>query len=72
MSAKVISFSSGKGGVGKTSLVTNIGYLYGQAGFRTLLIDGDWALGKLGMSRTYCFRSVESTDDIDISKASEC
>lgn len=46
---KVISFSSGKGGVGKSSLVANLGAIYAKQGFRTLLIDGDWALGKLGI-----------------------
>jgi flagellar biosynthesis protein FlhG len=46
---KVISFSSGKGGVGKTSLVANLGTLYAQ-GRRVLLIDGDWTLGKLSIT----------------------
>lgn len=46
---KVISFSSGKGGVGKTTLVANLGTLWARQGRRTLLIDGDWALGKLGI-----------------------
>lgn len=46
---KVISFSSGKGGVGKTSLVANLGVLWAKAGRRVLLIDGDWSLGKLGV-----------------------
>lgn len=44
---KVISFSSGKGGVGKTTLVANLGSLYASQGRRVLLIDGDWTLGKL-------------------------
>jgi flagellar biosynthesis protein FlhG len=47
---KVISFSSGKGGVGKTSLVANLGKLWSKTGKKTLLIDGDWALGKLSMT----------------------
>ncbi len=47
--AKVISFSSGKGGVGKSSLATNLGCLFAQSGKRTLLIDGDWNLGKLSI-----------------------
>jgi len=47
---KVISFSSGKGGVGKTSLVSNLGALWSKNGRRTLLIDGDWSLGKLGIT----------------------
>lgn len=47
---KVISFSSGKGGVGKTTLASNLGKLWARSGKRTLLIDGDWALGKLGLT----------------------
>lgn len=48
--SKVISFSSGKGGVGKTSLVANLGLLCAREGNRTLLVDGDWNLGKLGIT----------------------
>lgn len=48
--SKVISFSSGKGGVGKTSLVSNLGNLWARRGKKTLLVDGDWSLGKLGIS----------------------
>lgn len=47
---RVISFSSGKGGVGKTSLVANLGSLWAGKGKKTLLIDGDWSLGKLGIA----------------------
>lgn len=47
---RVISFSSGKGGVGKTSLVANLGSLWARQEKRTLLIDGDWTLGKLGIA----------------------
>jgi flagellar biosynthesis protein FlhG len=49
MSSRVISFSSGKGGVGKSTLAANLGTLWARQGANTLLIDGDWALGKLGM-----------------------
>jgi flagellar biosynthesis protein FlhG len=48
--ANLISFSSGKGGVGKTSLVANLGCLYASQGKRVLLIDGDWSLGKLSIT----------------------
>lgn len=46
---RVISFSSGKGGVGKTSLVANLGVLWSRSGAKVLLVDGDWSLGKLGI-----------------------
>ena len=35
---KVISFASGKGGVGKTSIVANLGHLYANQGKKTLLM----------------------------------
>lgn len=46
---RVVSFASGKGGVGKTSLVSNLGILSSLAGMKTLLVDADWSLGKLGL-----------------------
>jgi len=46
---RVISFASGKGGVGKTSLVANLGTLFSKQGEKTLLVDADWSLGKLGI-----------------------
>lgn len=48
--AKVLSFSSGKGGVGKTSLVLNLGSLWAGRGKKTLIVDADWTLGKLGIA----------------------
>jgi len=44
---RVVSFSSGKGGVGKTSVVANMGKLLAKSGQKVLLVDGDWTLGKL-------------------------
>ena len=46
---KIISFASGKGGVGKSSLVANLGVLFAKQKKRVLLIDADWALGKLSL-----------------------
>lgn len=46
---RVISFSSGKGGVGKSTLVANLGTLWARRHVRTLLLDGDWSLGKLSL-----------------------
>jgi flagellar biosynthesis protein FlhG len=50
MVPRVISFSSGKGGVGKTTVVANLGKIWASQGYQTLLIDGDWSLGKLGIT----------------------
>jgi flagellar biosynthesis protein FlhG len=47
--SKVISFSSGKGGVGKTTMVANLGHLWAKRQKKILLIDGDWNLGKLSI-----------------------
>lgn len=49
-STRVISLSSGKGGVGKTSLAVNLGKQLAVKGKNVLLIDGDWSLGKLGIA----------------------
>lgn len=38
----ILTFLSGKGGVGKTSIVANLGAALARAGFRTLLIDADF------------------------------
>jgi flagellar biosynthesis protein FlhG len=47
---KVISYSSGKGGVGKTSLVANSGILWAEEGKKVLIVDGDWSLGKMALT----------------------
>ena len=60
--ARVISFSSGKGGVGKTTLVANLGTLWARGGKRVLLVDGDWNLGKLGI--TLGARPKYTLDDV--------
>jgi chromosome partitioning protein len=38
---QVLAFANGKGGVGKTSTSANLAALYGQAGFRVLLVELD-------------------------------
>ena len=45
--ATVISFSSGKGGVGKTVLLTNMAYHLAQVGKRVLVIDADLGLANV-------------------------
>jgi flagellar biosynthesis protein FlhG len=59
--SKVISFCSGKGGVGKTTLVANLGVLLSRSK-KTLLVDADWALGKLGL--LFGVRTVLTIDKV--------
>ena len=47
--ARVFSITSGKGGVGKTSIAVNLAYALEQQNKRTLIIDAD--LGLAGRSR---------------------
>lgn len=44
---RVIAITSGKGGVGKTNIVANIGYSLGKYGKKVLIIDADLGLGNL-------------------------
>jgi flagellar biosynthesis protein FlhG len=44
---RVITVASGKGGVGKTTLVANIGIALAQSGHRVVLFDGDLGLANL-------------------------
>ncbi|MBF0274081.1 MAG: MinD/ParA family protein [Nitrospinae bacterium] len=44
---KLISFASGKGGVGKTNIVANLGYCLSKQGKKVLLFDCDLGLGNL-------------------------
>ncbi len=54
---QVIAVASGKGGVGKTSLVANLAVSFAQSGRRVLAIDGDLGLANLdialGIQRTH-------------------
>lgn len=44
---RIISITSGKGGVGKTNLVANLAYVMTRMGKRVLLLDADLGLGNL-------------------------
>ena len=44
---RVIAITSGKGGVGKTNVVANLGYALSQMGKRILILDADFGLGNL-------------------------
>ena len=65
---EIIVFCSGKGGTGKTSLISALGYALGRSGHSVLLVDADRAtdglslfmLGPEGMSQLESF-AQEST-----------
>lgn len=44
---KIITVTSGKGGVGKSTLTANIAYLLGKRGFKVAVIDADIGLANL-------------------------
>jgi flagellar biosynthesis protein FlhG len=45
--ARVIAITSGKGGVGKTNIVANLGFTLSQLGKKVLILDADLGLGNL-------------------------
>jgi flagellar biosynthesis protein FlhG len=45
--ARVIAITSGKGGVGKTSIVGNLGYAFTKLSKKVLILDADLGLGNL-------------------------
>jgi len=44
---RVIAITSGKGGVGKTNIVANLGYAFARLDKKVLIVDADWGLGNL-------------------------
>jgi flagellar biosynthesis protein FlhG len=46
-STRIITISSGKGGVGKTNIVANLGFALCRFGKRVLILDADLGLGNL-------------------------
>ena len=46
-STRAVSITSGKGGVGKTNIVANIGYELSRSGQKVLILDADLGLGNL-------------------------
>lgn len=44
---RIVAVTSGKGGVGKTNLVVNIGLAWAQRGRRVLVLDGDFGLANV-------------------------
>jgi flagellar biosynthesis protein FlhG len=59
---KIISFSSGKGGVGKTMTTINFGLCLRHLGYRVLILDGDFGLSNvdivLGLQAKYNISDV--------------
>lgn len=60
--ARVITVTSGKGGVGKTNVAVNLGVALAMAGLRVVLVDADLGLANvdvaLGIDSTYTLRHV--------------
>jgi DNA-binding transcriptional MerR regulator len=56
---RIITFTSGKGGVGKTSLSVNLSLLAQSRGFRTALLDGD-----LGMADAHALLGMRPSKNI--------
>ena len=46
-SAKVITITSGKGGVGKTNITINLAIALREIGFRVIIIDADFGLSNV-------------------------
>ena len=45
--ARIIVITSGKGGVGKTTVCANLGYALASMGLKVLMLDGDFGLNNL-------------------------
>lgn len=62
--AKVIGITSGKGGVGKTTITANLAQSLTKMGCEVLIIDGDFALGNLEiLLKTHASRSLGDVID---------
>lgn len=55
----IISITSGKGGVAKSTMATNLSYYYSQLNKKVLLLDLDW-----GMSDTFYFFNIQPSFSI--------
>ncbi len=72
MPPRVICVTSGKGGVGKTNIVTNIGYALAKTGKKVLVLDADLNLANvdilLGLTPRYnlhhVFKGEKSLQDV--------
>ena len=57
--AIIFSVTSGKGGVGKTSLAVNIATEFARRGYRTILVDTD-----LGLANTHILSGVQPSNTL--------
>lgn len=72
---QIITITSGKGGVGKTNIVANLGYALGRFGKRVLIFDADLGLGNLDVllgitpeyNLSHVIRGEKTLDDIVVS-----
>jgi len=62
LNTRVIAITSGKGGVGKTNIVANLGFILSRLGKKILIFDADLGLGNLdillGLTPKYNFSHV--------------
>ncbi|MBE8215676.1 MAG: MinD/ParA family protein [Endozoicomonadaceae bacterium] len=63
----VIAVSSGKGGVGKTTMAINLAKAFHELGQKTLLIDGDF-----GLANIHLFLGEESHQSLESALSGKC
>jgi flagellar biosynthesis protein FlhG len=68
INTRTISFTSGKGGVGKTTLIANVARQFGLLGKKVLLLDGD--LGMANVDLMFGVRAEKSIMDVVSEKCS--
>ena len=66
---RTIIITSGKGGVGKSSVTINIGYALSSQGYKVCLIDADFGLKNLDVLMGLENRVVYDLKDVILSKA---
>jgi len=61
-SSKLITITSGKGGVGKSNIAVNLAIFLSKMGYRTVIVDADLGLGNvdviMGISSKYNLSDV--------------
>lgn len=67
MRTRVLSVTSGKGGVGKTTTSINLGLALAQNGFRVLILDAD--LGLANVNVMLGFQANKTIDDVLLGRA---